>query len=728
MQKFKSTLLAATIVAGFAANPVAAQTFTPGPYAIVQPGLPATTVTPTGGTPVAYEGDSALHIAGATSVQNILVRVFNCLGQPYKLGKSGAGGSAAALSAITPITYAGVTGSAANVALTCNNSDANNVSAYNATYSGTAGATYEVQPQGTDAAGAKWGFAAKYVATGSGFGRNAWKYFTDLFDSSPATLPSGASVATGVFNPFQSIGTDSRWSHLQAAFSDTPLAQSELATYNTNAAPHAGPAIQFPLFVLPVAIAYNTTYATDASGNPLSFNTQFSATVNGTSVKTIRLTTEVYCGIFNGKITNWNDAKLTALNKKTSLGAPTDTLFTKLGAPIRLVGRMDGSGTTNVFTRHLSTVCSNSKLYSGSATNKYAKASDYLPYDPTTNGNADFSTIRTDTKYKPTGSGFAGTSNTVSGDYYKAGAIVNLNPGTTPSATPASGYTGTGLFILANGGGDLAKTLALAPDYSGGGTGDTRKLNGKLGYISADFVQPSKVDAPGTVVAASLGYTGAPFVYPSYSQALKAFTNGGNPILPPETDSTGAYTPGTDTRQVNVSTTATGNATRANPTAWTDVLYVADTNGNSLAYPASGYAITGTTQFFGYTCYATAGNREAIAELLGTLLGQIKKDASTPPKAFATGSFNNISPAATGIVDQSNIAVVPKLWQTAIANTFLTNSASTTDTSGTLNLWIQDAVVPTVAKKTTKGVVSYTVTRPNANTTACASVASGDGA
>lgn len=721
MQKFKSTLLAATIVAGFAANPAFADTFTPGPYAIVQPGLPATSVTPSGGTPVAYEGDNALHGAGATSIQNVLVRVMNCIGDPNKLGKSGAGGSAAALSAITPLTYAGVTGSLANVALTCNNSSAN--VSYSATYSGVSGSTYELQPEGTDSNSAKWGFSGKYVGTGSGFGRNAWKYFSDLFDGSPQTLPSGASVSTGVFNPFNTINGDGRWSHLQFAISDSPVVQAELTTYNANAKAHAGPAIQFPLFVLPVAVAYSTTYGTDGSGNALSFNTQFTATVNGSTIKAIRMTAEVYCGIFNGAITNWNDAKLTALNKRTSLGDPKDTLFTKLGAPIRLVGRMDGSGTTNVFTRHLSTVCSNSKLYSGSATNKYSTASDYLPYNKGTNGNADFTTVRNDTKYKPSGSGFAGTTNTVSGDYYSGGAIVNLNPGTTPSATPASGYTGTGLFILANGGGDLAKTLALAPDYQGGGTGDTRKLNGKVGYISADFVQPSKVDAPGTVVAAILGYTGAPYVYPSYQQGLKAMGT----VLPPETDGTGAYTPGADTRQVTTAS-GTGNATRDNPAAWTDVLYVADTNGNSLAYPAAGYPITGTTQFFGYTCYATAGNREAIAELLGTLLGQVKKDASPTPKAFAAVSFNNTSPAATGIIDQSNIAIVPKVWQTALANTFLMNSNSATDTSGALNLWIQDSVVPTVAKKTVKGVVSYTVTRPNANSTACSSIAAGDGA
>ncbi len=714
MQKFKSMLLGATIVAGLAATPLAAQTtVTSNPYLIDAPGLPADSITPSGATTaIAYEGDTALHIAGATSIQKVLVRVMNCLGSPKQLGNSGAGGGSAGFSKITPITYAGQTGSLGNVALTCNNSDANVLSAYSATYSGTAGATYEVQPQD----GAGYGFAGKYVGTGSGFGRNSWKFFADLFDGS--TQNGAGSVATGVHNPFNDAtgATDGRWKHLQAAFSDTPLSQAELATYTTNAAPKAGPAIQVPIFVLPVAIAYSTQYGIAADGTTaLNFNPQFHATVNAKTIPSIRLTTQAYCGIFNGDITNWNDATLTALNKKVLLGDVKDTLFKTLGAPIRLVGRMDGSGTTNVFTRHLSTVCSNTKLYTPKATagaNKFSTNSDYLPYNKTTNGAADFTTVRTDTKYGPNGSGFAGNANAVSGDYYKGGSILNIGTG-TPTGTPTTGYAGTGLFTLANGGGDLSKTLALTPDYQGKGTGDSRKLSGWIGYISADFVQPSTVDAPGTVVAASLGYTGAPFVYPSYTQGLKAFGT----ILPPETDATGVYTSGADTRQVATSTTTTGNATRSNPTAWTDVLYADATN--TLAAPTAGYPMTGTTQVFTYTCFATAGNREAIAELLGTLLGQVKKDAAG--HAFAAGAFGSTNPTWTGIVDQSNLGIVPKVWQTAIANTFLNNTNNTgVDTSGSLNLWIQDTVVPGVKAIHKNGAITgYTVTATNPNTTAC---------
>jgi hypothetical protein len=55
-----------------------------------------------------------------------------------------------------------------------------------------------------------------------------------------------------VFNPF---GSNGRWPNLQFAFSDAGLTQSTLTLYNANAALAAGPAITFPMYVLPVAIA-----------------------------------------------------------------------------------------------------------------------------------------------------------------------------------------------------------------------------------------------------------------------------------------------------------------------------------------------------------------------------------------------------------------------------------------------------------------------------------------
>lgn len=60
----------------------------------------------------------------------------------------------------------------------------------------------------------------------------------------------------------------------------------------------------------------------------------------------IRLPREVYTDIFLGKIKNWNDARIAQANPDVTLP----------NTPITVVHRSDGSGTTSVFTSHLSAV------------------------------------------------------------------------------------------------------------------------------------------------------------------------------------------------------------------------------------------------------------------------------------------------------------------------------------------------------------------------------------
>ncbi|GAA6621170.1 phosphate ABC transporter substrate-binding protein PstS [Scytonema sp. NUACC26] len=60
----------------------------------------------------------------------------------------------------------------------------------------------------------------------------------------------------------------------------------------------------------------------------------------------IKLPREVYTDIFLGKIKTWNDPKITAANSGVNLP----------NTPITIVHRSDGSGTTGVFTEHLSTI------------------------------------------------------------------------------------------------------------------------------------------------------------------------------------------------------------------------------------------------------------------------------------------------------------------------------------------------------------------------------------
>ena len=63
-------------------------------------------------------------------------------------------------------------------------------------------------------------------------------------------------------------------------------------------------------------------------------------------VKELKLPREVYVDIFLGKITKWNDPKIVAANPDAKL--PDQN--------ITVVHRSDGSGTTGVFTKHLSAI------------------------------------------------------------------------------------------------------------------------------------------------------------------------------------------------------------------------------------------------------------------------------------------------------------------------------------------------------------------------------------
>ena len=73
----------------------------------------------------------------------------------------------------------------------------------------------------------------------------------------------------------------------------------------------------------------------------------------------LKLSREVYSDIFLGKITRWNDSKIRALNPDFKLP----------NLPILLVHRSDGSGTTAVFTKHLSAISSEWENKVGSGLN-----------------------------------------------------------------------------------------------------------------------------------------------------------------------------------------------------------------------------------------------------------------------------------------------------------------------------------------------------------------------
>jgi phosphate transport system substrate-binding protein len=78
-------------------------------------------------------------------------------------------------------------------------------------------------------------------------------------------------------------------------------------------------------------------------------------------VKELKLTREAYAGIFMGTITKWNDPAISAANPDAKLP----------DGPINVVHRADGSGTTFIFTTHLSAISPDwkSKLGAGKTVN-----------------------------------------------------------------------------------------------------------------------------------------------------------------------------------------------------------------------------------------------------------------------------------------------------------------------------------------------------------------------
>jgi len=106
------------------------------------------------------------------------------------------------------------------------------------------------------------------------------------------------------------------------AGSDAPLPATALASYSSK-----GPFLQIPEALGGVAVFYN---------------------IPGVSTS-LNLNGAVLAGIYNGSITTWNDARITALNQGVPLPAAT----------IVPVHRSDGSGTTYALTSYLATQSSN---------------------------------------------------------------------------------------------------------------------------------------------------------------------------------------------------------------------------------------------------------------------------------------------------------------------------------------------------------------------------------
>jgi phosphate transport system substrate-binding protein len=560
--------------------------------------------------------------------------------------------------------------------------------------------TSEVQPD----------FEAKYIGMGTDEARRWWRGFANVLDGAP-----------GRMNPFVN-STYPAWSNLQLAFVESPLSNTDITAYNANArgadtVNGSGPVtlppvynrasapIAIPLFIVPVAFAYLPTYGYNASGQPLAFNVKVpvKVTANGVSVTVggLRLSREAYCRIWNGDITNWNHPLLqrlnggSATNPGTSLRSGSDNIvrWSEEGAPIRLVGRFDTAGTTDVFTRHLAAACVGITRTSVTATeaaagngagtivnNRYATNAEALPYSTQSGINlSGFGLTRYNTGNTAS---VAGTSNMISGAFFDR---------TTHSIVTSQGSEAAGRFMVATG--DLGVATAVAEEGSSlrastnpNGIGFT--LNGKLGYVSADYVVPTVTRINSILTnlhsaAVARFNSTTSFVIPNATNAKKAFST----VLPPQSSDNifgivngvrvlvspaGAFS----TDELRTSALG-GTLQRSRPQDWTQALY--PTAATGLANPVDGYPITGVTSLLTYSCFATPAKRLAAANTIGLLIRKVTRD--------------HVNSTVQSVFQSPNIDIVPSSWTLAINETFLKKSSQVSSgvTLGALNLWIQSA-------------------------------------
>ena len=258
-----------------------------------------------------------------------------------------------------------------------------------------------------------------------------------------ALTGSGAGKNSFTSHSFNNARTDF---DVQYAGSDAILTSTDIANYDASVGGAAstrarwGDAIQLPSVGTPVTIAYNqgslNLSRQGATGVVASDGSQSSGSA-------LFLSRASYCGIFTGGITNWNDSRLRADNNNVSPAG---------NQPIRVVVRADSSGTTEIFTRHLDTVCDGSAAAGGFSfpdTRRAADQSNAAVSPPgRTGGTTDtlsdnfinWDAIITPASRLIRASGSAGVSQAVASNAYSIGYV---SPDYTNLVSPAAPGTGS---------------------------------------------------------------------------------------------------------------------------------------------------------------------------------------------------------------------------------------------------------------------------------------------
>lgn len=160
--------------------------------------------------------------------------------------------------------------------------------------------------------------ALTYFITSSGTGQNA--FLNDNATFFNATLTGSVDYANS-----------------DAALSTTQITSYDNSTFATT--DKGGPLIQIPFITTPITIAY-------VNGPTSSTDTLLGPQTTPNQTHSVALNDSDLCGIFSGALTNWHQVT----------NPDTGSLFA-LSAPIKVIYRSDGSGTTDLLTRHLAQVC-----------------------------------------------------------------------------------------------------------------------------------------------------------------------------------------------------------------------------------------------------------------------------------------------------------------------------------------------------------------------------------
>ena len=390
----------------------------------------------------------------------------------------------------------------------------------------------------------------------------------------PATL-AAMTTSSITFTP------TTNWNSLPATVT---ASGSTNVSYNTSS---WGQPLQLPAFEVPVAIPVNLSFTP---------NSQVKSGGNIVAGGAIQLSGAQLCAIFSGLVTDWSSStSIPTLDSTGTLvsqpfyytnvgnGIGTAAQYTTTSAPIKVVYRSDGSGTSFILTNYLKAVC---PLIDKNGTAKYATI-----FGAPTLPSTSFSNL-----------------------------IANINNTTI-----------TNNWVGATGSGGVQSGVA--------------NTSNSIGYVSGDFVKPFAIasNAPnsasvqneyqrihGTYIPATTTTTSPTFIAPTPAAVNTAW--GDAALTPPSTTSTwAAY------NVYGINYPATEPSTNHGGLSVGGLSVLPLTNGNG-AYPLSG-----TTFLYLYSCYGNNTNGQNLINFLNWFYQN--PTANQAPAILRNNSFSALTSA-----------------------------------------------------------------------------------